>query len=281
MELTTLPLDEIQEPKDSIREWISEEGLQELASSIRLRGILQPIRVRKNDNGYEIQDGHRRFLAAQRLGFAEVPCIIINTGTGENELDKIHANLGREDLSPLEISRHINLLHRKYGYSYEQLAELMGVGKSRISQLMTLNNLDPNLVKALEDKRIGERTARALNQVPDPDMRKYYLSYALDHGATVQTVERWAAREKAEAETQQKFTPEERKRMVEKVAEPLKIQCECCRSRVEPQYTIQKSICIDCLPIAQKVFANIRQSIREERDLAKSGETGEKAQEAL
>jgi len=262
--LETLSLDEIEGPKLDIRSWISLEGLEELTSSVRARGVLQPLRVRKDGGHYEIQDGHRRYMAARQAGLTHVPCIILETEEDLNEVDKIHANLCREDLSPLEISRHLHLLKDRYGYDNESLSQLMGVGEGRIRQLLGLTKLDPILLTALEDKRIAERVATALQQVPDEARRHYLLHYALDGGASQKTIEAWVRNEKTRLVEPPVYqgpgpdlTPPEE-------GQPLKMKCHCCHQMFNPNAMLSMSMDPECYAIAERLFREIRKNVQGE-----------------
>jgi len=268
MRLESLPLDMISEPRLDIRAWIAKEGLDELVASIRARGVLTPIRVWEDNGRYEIQDGHRRFLAAREAGLIKIPCIVLESKEDENEVDKIHANLCREDLSPLEISRHLHLLKDRYGYDNESLALLMGVGEGRIRQLLGLTKLDPVLLRAVEDKRIGERTATALQQVPNEERRHYLLNYSLDQGASVRVIEAWVRAEKAGLVQPPvwKGPPGEQPPPVEEG--PLKLQCGCCHKRMDSNTMLSMTLDPECYAIAEKLFREIRKNLKKEESEA-------------
>lgn len=264
MRLELLPLDMIQEPRLDIRAWIAREGLDDLISSIKARGVLTPIRVWEDNGRYEIQDGHRRFLAAREAGLIKIPCIILETKEDENEVDKIHANLCREDLSPLEISRHLHLLKDRYGYDNDSLAQLMGVGEGRIRQLLGLTKLDPVLLKAMEDKRIGERTATALQQVPNEERRHYLLNYALNGGASTRTIEAWVRAEKSGMVEPPKWEGDSGEQPPPVEAEPFTIQCSCCHKRWNANTMISMTMDPECYAIAERLFREIRKNLKEE-----------------
>lgn len=273
MRLESLPLDMISEPRLDVRAWISQQRLDELASSIKARGVLSPIRVWEEDGRYEIQDGHRRFLAARQVGLIKIPCIVLETKEDENEVDKIHANLCREDLSPIEISRHLHLLKDRYGYDNDGLSLLMGVGEGRIRQLLGLTKLPEELLKAVEDKRIGEATARLLAQVPDEARRKYLLEYALDGGVTIRTLDQWVRVEKTRLVDPPKWTGPPTDEEIAATQEPLRMQCACCKKRFLANQMISMSMDSDCYGIAYRLFAEIRKGLP-----AEGGESVEETQ---
>jgi len=272
MRLESLPLDMISEPRLDIRAWISREGIDDLVASVKARGVLTPIRVWEDNGRYEIQDGHRRYMAAREAGLIKIPCIILETKEDENEVDKIHANLCREDLSPLEISRHLHLLKDRYGYDNEGLAQLMGVGEGRIRQLLGLTKLDPVLLKAMEDKRIGERTAVSLQQVPDEERRHYLLNYALDGGASVRTIDAWVRSEKTRGVEPPKWEGPPGTQPPPEEVGPLKLQCACCHHRIDANTMLSMQLDPECYAIAEKLFREIRKNLKEEEGEDKHSE---------
>jgi len=256
----------IQEPRLDIRAWISREKLDELRDLIIGHGFRDPITVREINGKYEIQDGHRRFLAAKEAGLITIPCIIVAESEEESEATKLILNLGREDLSPLEISRHLHILKDRYGYDNESLAKMMNVGDGRIRQLLGLTKLPENLITALEDKRIGERAARALAQIENEDRRKYLLQYALDGGATVQTIEAWVRKEKSGMVEPPVYDGPMPEMQPPEEAGPSKLKCGCCDHFFNPNATTAMVLCGECRVYADKLFREIRKQLKEEED---------------
>lgn len=100
-----ISIDDILEPEDQARTVIVLEGLQELADSIKEKGIIEPLVVLKKNSKYEIVVGHRRFLAARMAGLEKLPCIIRAIGVRDADLMKLHENFFREDVNPVDEAR--------------------------------------------------------------------------------------------------------------------------------------------------------------------------------
>jgi ParB family chromosome partitioning protein len=266
MKLEYLPLDQIVEPSLDIRTWVSRERLDELRDLIIGHGFRDPITVKESDGKYEIIDGHRRWMAAREAGLIRIPCIVVEDNEAENEATKLILNLGREDLSPLEISRHLHTLKDRYGYDNESLAKIMNVGEGRIRQLLGLTKLDPVLLQALEDKRIGERVATLLQQVPEEERRHYLLNYALDGGATVRTIEAWVRSEKTRGVEPPKWEGPPGTQPPPEEVGPLKLQCACCHHRMDANTMLSMQLDPECYAIAEKLFREIRKNLKEEED---------------
>jgi ParB/RepB/Spo0J family partition protein len=266
MRLELLPLDMIKEPLIDIRTWVSRERLDELRDLIIGHGFRDPITVKESDGKYEIIDGHRRWMAAREAGLIRIPCIVVEDNEPENEATKLILNLGREDLSPLEISRHLHTLKDRYGYDNESLAKIMNVGEGRIRQLLGLTKLDPVLIQAMEDKRIGERVATALQQVPNEERRHYLLQYALDGGATVKTIEAWVRAEKSGLVQPPVYTGPETEQAPPLEEGPGKLKCGYCAHFFDPNALTAMTLCAECRVHVEKLFKEIRKATQEEED---------------
>jgi ParB family chromosome partitioning protein len=266
MRLEYLPLDQIDEPSLDIRTWVSRERLDELRDLIIGHGFRDPITVKERNGRYEIVDGHRRWMAAREAGLIKIPCIVVDDNEPENEATKLILNLGREDLSPLEISRHLHVLKDRYGYSNEDLARIMNVGEGRIRQLLGLTKLDPVLIQAMEDKRIGERVATLLQQVPDEERRHYLLQYALDQGATIKVIENWVRAEKTRGVEPPKWQGPEGEQPPPEEMAPFRLQCACCHKRMDANIMLSMTLDPECYAIAERLFREIRKNVYKEEE---------------
>jgi ParB family chromosome partitioning protein len=132
------------------RRRVDEGALAELAASIERHGLLQPIVVKEEGDGYLLVAGQRRLLAHARLGRERIPALIV---TGEPDELALIENLQRQDLSPLDEAEALAALKARHGYSQDELARIMAKAKSTISELLSLNDL-PEPVKA--DVRTSE-----------------------------------------------------------------------------------------------------------------------------
>ena len=150
--LETVKLDELRPGSTQPRSTMTEEGLQELADSIRQQGIISPIIVRPADEGYEIIAGERRFRAARMAGLEEVP-VIIRT---------VDQNMQREDLNPLEEAAGIQRLIDECDYTHEQAAEAVGRSRTATTNLLRLLTLTPEVKAMLKERKLEMGHARAL-----------------------------------------------------------------------------------------------------------------------
>jgi ParB family chromosome partitioning protein len=143
--LTLVPLSAVTPNPDQPRKHFDEDALAELAASIKTRGLLQPIVVRRLTDGYRLLAGERRFRAATLAGLDRVPALIRD---GDDDLEvALIENLQREDLSPLEEAEALALLIERHEYSHREVADLLGKSRPYVSNTLALNKL-PESVKA-------------------------------------------------------------------------------------------------------------------------------------
>lgn len=154
------------------RRSFAEADLEDLAASIRERGIIQPIVVRQvagERDAYEIVAGERRWRASQRAGIHEVPIVVVEVNDREALEIAIIENVQRADLNPLEEAAGYQSLADQFGYSQNDLARVIGKSRSHVANTMRLLRL-PEPVKAyLADGRLSAGHARALLTQDDPE----------------------------------------------------------------------------------------------------------------
>ncbi|MFQ3620332.1 MAG: ParB/RepB/Spo0J family partition protein [Spirochaetales bacterium] len=155
------------------RKEFSQEALEELAASIRSKGVLQPLLVEKqSDNSYLIIAGERRYRAAQLAGLSEVP-VIVRSFSEEEKLEiALIENLQREDLTPIEEAKAYRAVMDSAGLSQEELSERIGKNRSTIANSLRLLKLPEDMQEALHKGEITAGHARAILSVVNPaDMR--------------------------------------------------------------------------------------------------------------
>lgn len=174
------------------RKEFDEADLEDLAASIRQRGILQPIIVRSSSSladVYEIIAGERRWRAAQRAGLHEVPIIVVSATDKEALELAIIENVQRTDLNPLEEAIGYERLAQDYGYTHSDIAAAIGKSRSHVANMVRLTKLPDNSKALLRQGKISSGHARALLAVQDPDS---VAENIIQKGLTVRDVERIA-----------------------------------------------------------------------------------------
>ncbi|MEY4091777.1 MAG: hypothetical protein RLZZ496_959 [Pseudomonadota bacterium] len=174
------------------RRHFSDEELEDLANSIREKGIIQPILVRPIqgvDGVYEIIAGERRWRAAQRASLHEVPIVIIEAADREAFEIALIENVQRADLNPLEEALGYEKLAADYGYSQNDLARVIGKSRSHIANTMRLAKLPESVRDLLASGALSAGHARALLAVKEPENVARRI---IEQGLTVRDVERIA-----------------------------------------------------------------------------------------
>ena len=166
-----------------------EEKLNELATSIKQYGIINPLLVRKVGNKYEIIAGERRFKAAKIVGLERVPVIISNMDEKTSAEVAVIENIQRQDLSALEEARSYRKLLDQGNITQEQLATKMGKSQSTIANKMRLLNLCDEVQEALDNNQISERHARSLLQLKNIDDQRNALEKIIKERLTVKATE--------------------------------------------------------------------------------------------
>ena len=169
----SLPISQVQPGLNQPRKRFDQDALADLAESIRVHGIIQPLTVRRLSSGYyQIIAGERRWRAAKLAGLAEVPAVIIEADDRKvMELGLIE-NLQREDLNPAEEARGYQVLMEEYGLTQEQVADRMGKSRPAITNTLRLLALPEDLLKLVEEEQLSAGHARALLGAPTAELQR-------------------------------------------------------------------------------------------------------------
>ena len=158
-----LAIDQLHPGKFNPRRTFAEAEISELADSIRAKGLLQPIIARPDaQGGYEIVAGERRWRAAQKAAVHTVPVIVRDLSDAEAAEFALIENVQRADLSPIEEASGYNELIVRFGYTQEQVAEVVGKSRSHLSNMMRLLRLPTSVQGLLQEGKLSAGHARAL-----------------------------------------------------------------------------------------------------------------------
>lgn len=163
-----IPLEKVAPNPQQPRTQFDREGIEELASSIRRHGVLQPIVVSRKGDGYELVAGHRRVLAARAAGKTTIPAVVREEVSDRLELALVE-NLQRTDLNAIETARAYKLLMETYDLTQEQLAERVGKSRSHVANMLRALTAPQALQDAVLEGKISEGHLRALLPLPLSD----------------------------------------------------------------------------------------------------------------
>lgn len=204
--IVDLPLDRIKPNPKQPRMNIENASLDRLADSLRQSGVLQPILVRRNHEGwYEIVAGERRWRAAQRAGLATIPAVVRVLSDAESFEIALIENLQREDLSPIERAAAYQQLIDILGVHPEELARRLGESRANIINYLRLLKLSDEIQSMIASGQLGMGQARALAGIDYPQKQLALAKLAVRRNLSVRQVEQLA---KSAGEQTETATPE-------------------------------------------------------------------------
>ena len=185
-----LAVDQLQPGKYQPRTRMDQDALKELAESIKIQGVIQPILVRPvTDGKYEIIAGERRWRAARMAGLQAVPVVIRNIPDNQALAVALIENIQREDLNPLEEAQGIQRLTNEFGLTHQSAAEALGRSRTAVTNLLRLLELAPPVRDLLGEGKLDMGHARALLVLPA--LRQVELANEIAaKGMTVREVEK-------------------------------------------------------------------------------------------
>ena len=161
--VTMLPIAKVESYRKQPRKQFDDEALQDLAESIRIHGIIQPLTVRRLSSGYyQIIAGERRWRAARLAGLSEVPVLVIEADDRKAMELALIENLQREDLNPIEEAEGYKVLMEDYNLTQEEAAERVGKSRSNVANVLRLLNLSAPVRALLSEGKLSAGHARAL-----------------------------------------------------------------------------------------------------------------------
>ena len=191
----SLPISQVEPGLNQPRKRFDPESLSDLADSIRIHGVIQPVTVRRLASGYyQIIAGERRWRASKQAGLTEVPAVIIEADDRKVMEIGLIENLQREDLNPAEEARGYQTLMEEYGLTQEEVARQVGKSRSAVANAMRLLSLPDAIRALLEEGKLSAGHGRALLSVPDSTLQKKLAQKVVQEGLSVRQTEAMARR---------------------------------------------------------------------------------------
>ena len=189
--LKSLPLSKIEPNPDQPRKNFDPDSLKELAQSIQIHGVIQPIVVcPKGEDHYVIIAGERRYRACKMLKMETIPVIIKRYTEQEMKEIALIENLQRDDLNPIETAYAMKQLVDNFGFSQDALAKRLGVSRPTITNTIRLLSLCPEVMALVEQGKIAPNTARVLVAILDPEMQFELARKAIAEQLSTRDVEK-------------------------------------------------------------------------------------------
>lgn len=188
--VTEIPLEEIETNPFQPRSHFDQEAILELAESIQIHGIIQPITVRRlTDHQYQLISGERRYQAAKLAGLKEIP-VYIRSANDQQMLEMaLIENIQRENLNAIEIALSYQRLMSECSLKQEELGERVGKNRTTVTNYLRLLKLPPDIQIAVRDNKLSMGHARAIINVESPEQQLYIFKKTLSEDLSVRKVE--------------------------------------------------------------------------------------------
>lgn len=221
-EVLSIPVDAIRPNPHQPRREFPAEKLEELAASIREKGVLQPITVRRREGAFELVAGERRWRAARIAGLREIPAILRDLTDREVREIALIENLQREDLNPVEEAEAYEALMEDFGLTQEEVARAVGKGRPTVTNRLRLLRLPEEVRELVAAGRLSAGHAKALVSLP-PERQIGLARRCVEEELSVRQLEEIVKRGKGhESGRRQRRKEEKRDPVVEEVEERLR-----------------------------------------------------------
>jgi ParB family chromosome partitioning protein len=182
-------IDLIQPNRYQPRKHFSEAELEGLSRSIREQGVIQPLLLRKIEDGYELVAGERRLRAARMAGLTQVPCVIKSVSDSQTLEISIIENIQRENLNPVEEAEAYHRLMSEFGLTQDEAAVRVGKSRSAVANFLRIRNLSPAIKQSLIEGGLSMGHARALLGVPNKTHQQAVWKLVVAKGLSVRETE--------------------------------------------------------------------------------------------
>lgn len=199
-----IDINDIKPNKDQPRKAFNEEKLKDLANSIKENGVIQPLIIRKAQNGYELVAGERRWRAARIAEIKKVPCIIRNFDEKQNMIVAIIENMQRENLDPIEEALGLNEMIKRFEFTQEQVSNALGKSRAYIANSLRLLKLPEKIQNMIIEGRISAAHGRTIITIKDEKKQIEVCDKIIRNGLSVRAAERLTEKIKDDARPERK-----------------------------------------------------------------------------
>lgn len=186
-----LPIEKLKASVYQPRKAFDEEKLNELASSIKEHGLLEPLLVKKSqDDLYEIICGERRYRACKLVNLSSIPCLIRDDLELNGYAVALIENIQREDLNPVEMANAFSLMLNEFNLTQEELAKTLGKSRSSVTNILRINNLHDEIKNMIVDGQIDLGHAKVILSLEDKELQLKAAQYVVKNSLTVRQTEK-------------------------------------------------------------------------------------------
>jgi len=241
-----IAVDQIRPSHQQVRTRFDAEPLGELAESIRLHGVLQPLLVRKLSDGYELIAGERRWRAARLAGLTAVPAVVRSDASNDEQLVLgLIENLQRADLDPIEEARGLRRLTEEFGLTHEEVAQRIGKHRVSVTQSLRLLAGCPAIQSAVAAGIISAGHARALVALEGQGAQEHGLKVVIARHLSVRQAENWVRTYRPRRKQRLDSTAELRAigaGIESKLGLPMKLTGSLNRGKIELRYSSREEL---------------------------------------
>ena len=203
--LRNLKVINIEPNREQARKIFDQDSLQELAESIKMYGVIQPIVVTEKEGYYSIIAGERRWRAAKIAGLTEIPAIVRDNDEKKNKEISLIENIQREDLNPVDKALGIKSLIDEYQLKQEEIAKILGKSRTGIANSIRILNLSPRVLDLAKEGKLTEGHCRQLLMETDPDKQYNLAMRIINNNQSVRQIEAKIHRKKNAKEFDPKY----------------------------------------------------------------------------
>ena len=224
-------VDIIDDPAVPVRTRTDDRGLADLGESIRTNGLIQPVILKKRGDRYEVVAGHRRLQAHRLIRKTHIEAIIKDYTDEEAESAKVHENLFREDVNPVDQAMFLARYVERTKADLKSLSRMLNRTEEWVSSRLEILQYPDYLIQEVRDGRISLGVAKLLGQIENEKVSKEYVRFATLQGINIRTAKRWKDQAARGALPDNPADVEEGEDIMEKPAELLRTKCIICSKR--------------------------------------------------
>jgi len=243
-----ISLDRIIDPIDPMRNDLTQESVADLIESIKQVGIIEPLIVRLKGQNYEVIAGHRRLIAARLAGLTMAPCIVRKEEGLEAEILKVHENLARAEISPIDWAKHLTTLKKQYNLSTAKIGEILGMSEAWVAQHLDILNYPEKIYSAVEQGKLSFSAARELAQIKDPIKLEVYSRAAIRGGVTPALAAQWRKEANTHPLPQTIISSDISSENADNSVQLQLLTCPVCKEEILPEEQLTLIIHAKCRP---------------------------------
>ena len=191
MQIQEIAVNQIKVGKHDKRATEEDPEINELAASIRSLGVLVPLIVEREGDTFHLVSGHRRILAATRVGLSNVPCVVKDSAEARATETAFAENIFRKDLSPIELACAMQDAVVSRGFDVKKLADVFHRSEQWVRAMLAIWDWPAEIQQAIHTKKISVSAARNLAAISDPQYRNFLLQTAIENGVTARVTAAW------------------------------------------------------------------------------------------